>query len=293
MTGVLGQGLKGIVVADGEGAVRKFYAAESEGLEEEAQLTFLGQLQDQGFNIGCAIPRLLEVVGSGNWQIEGGTYVYCNRMERIPGTCARLAAPGYTEQQTELLGRDLGAIGFSMHALSRAYVAQWKRTFTNEDRLLTHILEDKAAQVIREEPDPSVRSRVRDAARYLEEQCPPVASENTLSHLDFTLSNTQASPEGRVNGIVDWATFGLTNPSLSLYQLAHRRVWPYVKRQYEQAGGSIREDIVFAAAAIHLAWSPIICEQLGFPLGEDETRPCFEAMHAQFEAHASTRDRTA
>jgi hypothetical protein len=286
MIEVLGQGHRGVVVADAASAVKKFYVSEAEGVEEQEQLTFLGSLQNQGFDIGCTIPRLLEIVGKGMWEVDDQAYVYCNRMELIPGTSARWAAPGFTEQQGEALGKDLGTIAFTLHALSKAYVEQWKRAFGEDDRLLAHLLEDKAAYVIREEADQSVNAQVKNAVEYLENQRDSLASENTLSHLDLTLSNTQVGDTGHVNGLVDWGSFGLTNPSLSLYQLADRPVWPHVKRQYEHMGGSIREDITYAAAAINLAWAPIFCSQFGLPLEKEYTREHFGAMYAQFEARA-------
>ena len=282
---ILGQGVGGVVVADSANVVKKFYFFQSDGVSEQQQLTFLGSLQDQGFDIGCTIPRLLEVVGEGKWKVDDKTYAYCNRMERVPGTCARLAVPTFTEREIEILGKDLGTAAFNLHTLSKAYMEQWQRTFGEGDRLLAHILGDKAAQVMREEPDQSVRTRIKDAAAYLENQCRSQASENTLCHVDFSLSNTQASDTGHVNGLVDWGGFGITNPSLSLYQMAARSVWPHLKRQYKQMGGSIREDIVYAAASIHLAWAPIICKQLNLPLEPEETRDRLEVMYAQFEAH--------
>ncbi|HEY5442570.1 MAG TPA: phosphotransferase, partial [Candidatus Saccharimonadales bacterium] len=281
---ILGKGHGGVVVADSAGAVKKFYLSRAYGQSEEQHLTFLGGLQDQGFSIGCTIPRFLEAVGKGTWEIDGKTYVYCNRMERIPGVSAQLAIPDFNERQIKSLGKDLGNIIFALHAQSKTYTAQWKNTFGQEDKLLAHILKDKAGQVMREGPDKSVNARVKKAASYLQSQCESIASENTLSHLDYSLSNTQASHTGHVNGLVDWGDFGLTHPALSLYQLASRPVWPHVKRQYEQLGGLIREDITYAAAAINLAWVPIICAQLGLPLEPEETQESFEAMYARFEA---------
>ena len=283
---VLGQGHGGVVIADSASVVKKFYLAQVNGVSEQQQLTFLGSLQDQGFDIGCTIPKLLEIVGKGNWKIGGKAYVYCNRMERVRGVSARLAILDFNERQTKKLGEDLGNIIFALHTLSKAYAEQWKSAFGGEDKLLVHILEDKAAYVIRQGSDQHVSARVKDTASYLEKQRESLASENTLSHLDLTLSNTQVSDTGHVNGLVDWGDFGLTNPSLSLYQLADRPVWPHVKLQYEHMGGSIREDITYAAAAINLAWAPIFCSQLGLPLEEEYTREYFEAMYAQFEAHA-------
>src|ERR1700689_2168255 len=98
---VLGEGHGGIVVADSAGAVKKFYLAQVNGVNEQQQLTFLGSLQNRGFDIGCTIPKLLEIVGEGSWEIDGKTYVYCNRMERVPGASARSAILDFDERQTK------------------------------------------------------------------------------------------------------------------------------------------------------------------------------------------------
>ncbi len=283
---IIGEGHGGIVVADSAGAVKKFYLVEANGINEQQQLSFLGSLKGEGLSIGCTIPKLLEVVGAGNWKIDGKAYVYCNRMERVPGTSARAAILDFDERQTKRLGEDLGKIIFALHTRSKTYVRRWQSTFGDKDKLLAHILGDKAGLVMREEPDRGVNARVKKAASYLEDKLLKSASANTLSHADFTLSNTQVDGTGHVHGLVDWGDFTVTNPSLSLYQLADRPVWPHVKRQYEQLGGSIREDIAYAASAINLAWAPIFCKRIGAPLEEEYTQEYFEAMYAQFETHA-------
>lgn len=283
---ILGKGHTGVVVADTPGAAKKFYTSKAEGLQEQEQLTFLGGLQDQGFDIGCTIPKLLEVIGEGKWEVDNKLYSFCSRIERIPGTSARWTAPTFTKQQIEILGDDLGSIAFTLHTLSKPYIEHWKNAFGHEDKLLAHLLEDKAGYVMLQTSDQSIKARVKEAADYLESRRESLVRENTLSHLDLTLSNTQVSNTGRVNGLVDWGSFGLTNPSLSLYQLADRPVWSRVKRRYKSMGGSIREDITYAASSIHLAWAPIYCKQRDLPLEKEYTQEYFEAMHAQFEARA-------
>jgi hypothetical protein len=282
---ILGQGLGGVVVADTPETVRKFYLAEKDGRSERDHLSYLNGLQQQGFDIQCVIPKLLKVIGEGKWEVEGKTYTYCNRMERVPGVSARQTLAAFTEDATQCLGKNLGITAFAMHRLPATYVEQWKRKFGAEDVLLTHVLEDKAKPVLSEGSDSSVIRRVTDAAHYLKRECSPLAQESTLSHLDFSLANAQVDPDGRLYGIVDWGSFGLTNPSLSLYSLAYRAVWPHVRDQYTQLGGAVREDIAYAAAAIHLAWAPIVSRQRNFPLDADETPENFEAMWAQYENH--------
>jgi hypothetical protein len=76
------------------------------------------------------------------------------------------------------------------------------------------------------------------------------------------------------------------HPTLSLYQLAtHPSLWRHIKKQYEKLGGKIMEDILYAAATIHLAWAPLICQELGLELDDDETREGLEKMYACFSTH--------
>jgi hypothetical protein len=98
---ILGRGLGGVVVADAPEAVRKFYLAERDGRSEQEHLSYLNELQQQGFDIQCVIPKLLEVIGKGEWEVEGKTYTYCNRMERVSGVSARQTLSAFTEVAAE------------------------------------------------------------------------------------------------------------------------------------------------------------------------------------------------
>lgn len=279
---ILGQGHKGIAIADGEKAVKKFYLIKEHGEREQAHLVLLADLQRMGFNIGCVIPELLEAVGEGSWQLAGKTYTYCNRLERIPGTAAHLAIPDLSKQELETLGISLGNVLFAMHTHSKDYEEQWKPALGREDQLLAHILEEKAAQVMRDGFDQEAKAWTREAAAYLENQHEAMSKEQVLSHHDLSLPNILVGVAGQVEGLVDWFGLGPTSASLSLYQLSPSPLWPYVKQQYEERGGTINEDIVYAAATIHLAWAPIICRQLGIPLDEDQTRRQLEAIRLKF-----------
>lgn len=280
---ILGKGHKGIVVADTASTVQKFYASRTEAEAEQANLTFLELIQEQGFDIGCIIPKFVAELGEGHWDIDGNQYYYSNCMQRISGVCGRTVVNDLTDRQIASLGRQLGSVSAAIHTRSNAFVGQWKDQRGDNDELLTHIIEDKAGQVQREEPDESIAQRVSVAANYLQEVCASLTKEKTLSHLDFTLDNTQVDEGPRIVGIVDWGSFGLTHPSLSLYQLSTNSVWPHVKSQYEQLAGPLREDIIYAASVIHTAWAPIICEQLGLPIEPHEARDQFEAVNARFE----------
>lgn len=281
---VLGQGLAGLVVADTPETVKKFYIGADKGRAEQDYLTYLGSIKKQGFSIDCPIPALAEAVGEGNWEINGKNYDYCNRIERLAGTSGRRILPNFTEQATERLGTAVGSTAYAMHTNSMPYIEEWTHKSGNTDGLLEHILNDKAGSVISEGSNSEVIRLVKDAANYLQEQCSSLASTNILCHLDFSLANIQTDASGKLYGLVDWVYFGLTNPSLSLYQLAYREIWPYAQQQYEQLGGSLREDIIYAAAAIHLAWAPVISKQLNFPLDADETHEKFKVLWENFEA---------
>ena len=282
---ILGQGLAGLVIADTPNTVKKFYIGADKGRTEQEYLTYLGNLQERGFTIECPIPALIETIGEGEWDINGKTYDYCNRIERLAGTSGRRILSDFTKQATERLGTAIGSTAFAMHTNSKPYIEEWIHKAGDADNLLGHILNDKAASVISEGSDSDVVRRVREAADYLEGQCSSLTSTNTLCHLDFSLANIQTDSSGKLYGLVDWVYFGLTNPSLSLYQLAYREIWPHVQRQYEQLGGTLREDIIYAAAAIHLAWAPIISKRLNFGLDVEETHEKFEVLWGEFEAH--------
>ena len=281
---VLGQGLAGLVVADTPSTVKKFYIGADKGRAERDYLTYLGNIKERGFTIECPIPALVEAIGEGEWEINDNTYDYCNRIERLAGTSGRRILSNFTKQATEHLGTAVGSTAFAMHINSKPYIEEWTRKSGHTDKLLGHILNDKAAAVISEGSNSDVVGQVRDAANYLKEQCSSLTPTNTLCHLDFSLANIQTDVSGKLYGLVDWVYFGPTNPSLSLYQLAYREIWPHVQRQYEQLGGTLRIDIIYAAAAIHLAWAPIISKRLNFPLDVDETHEKFKVLWADFEA---------
>ena len=280
---ILGQGFNGVVVADTPESVKKFYLSKQEWEQEKTRLRFLAEIQRQGFSIGCTIPKLIESIDKGTWDVNGKTYSYCNKMEFIPGV---VAGSGFQDKNLETLGSNLGTVLFCMHSRSKPYIPRWKAGFGGKDELLIHIFKDKAAQVLREGTDAAAKSQVNEAMGYLEERKDLLASERTLSHLDLNLNNILITKSNTVEGLVDWGGFGLTHPSLSLYQLATKpALWSRIRKQYEKSGGVIRCDIVYAAATIHLAWVPVIWKELQFELDEDETQERLQEIYRSFVAH--------
>jgi len=280
---VLGQGLGGVVVADTLTSVRKFYVSEQWWENEKTHLRFLAEIQRQGFSIGCTIPKLIESADNRTWEVNGKTYHYCNTMELIPGVTAWSE---FTGKNLETLGTNIGTILFRMHTGSKSYIPQWRAGFSDEDKLLTHIFNDKAAQVLRKGTDHAAKRQVEDAVKYLEERKDILASERTLSHMDLNLNNILVTQDNAINGLVDWGDFGLTHSSLSLYQLATKPpLWAHIKKQYEKSGGVIRDDIVYAAATIHLAWVPVIWKERHFELDEDETYKRLQEIYQLFVAN--------
>jgi hypothetical protein len=281
-TNILGQGHGGVVVADTPTSVKKFYASRQWWKNEKTHLKFLAEIQGQGFSIDCTIPKLIESADKGAWKIDGKTYHYCSTMELIPGVTAWSE---YTGKDLETLGIHIGTILLSMHTRSQSYIPQWKAEFGGKDKLLTHIFKDKAAQVLRKGADVTAKNQVKEAVKYLEERKDLLTSERTLSHLDLNLNNILVTTANDIEGLVDWGDFGLTHPSLSLYQLATKpSLWLYIKKQYEKSGGIIRDDIVYAAATIHLAWVPVIWKERHFELDEDETHERLQEIYQAFIA---------
>lgn len=279
---ILGQGHHGVVIIGEPGTVEKFYSTEAEWEKEKNSLAFLAGIQNSGLGATYIIPRLIRSL-EGTWDINGKSYSFCNIMQRIPGLPAN---GGISKQNLESFGEALGELLFGLHSQARSFIDQYKKSVKSEDTLLRHIVDDNAGKVkkvVTEENDKQVKQWVDDAARYLERRLPQLIEEQTLSHLDLNLSNILINKEGSINGLVDWGGFGLTHSSLSLYQLAtNPNLWVHIKKQYEASGGIIREDIVYAASTIHLAWAPLICKELGQALGEYETRTRLNEVYANF-----------
>ncbi len=280
---VLGQGHSGVVVLHTKDSVKKYYKAERSWQEEKDFLTFLADIQKQGFTIGCTIPKLLDS-SEGSWKVEGKTYRHCNTMGFVPGVQSNA---NFTDEQLEILGTHIGSILYAMHHGSEPYVEQYADQFGDKDELVAHIFDDNAAKVIkvlREETDKDVLGKVKEVLAYLQSKKNLLLADRTLTHTDLNQPNILVNEDSHVQGLVDWGSFGYTNPSLTMYQLATKpKLWPHIKEQYKKLGGEIMEDIVFAAATIHLAWSPIICAELDLPLPKDRTREVFEQMYKNFQ----------
>jgi hypothetical protein len=190
------------------------------------------------------------------------------------------------DEQCITLGTHLGALLFAMHNTSQLYIEQYLTQAGDKDNLLRHILDDNAAHVMRvlsKEPNIGTLAKAQEALAYLQGKRTLLNRQRTLTHTDLNLSNILIDKAGRVQGLVDWGSFGFSNPSLAMYQLATRpRLWVHIKRKYEALGGLILDDILYAAATIHLAWAPIICKELGLPLAKDDDQEMLERMYANF-----------
>ncbi len=281
---VLGQGHHGVVIAGKPGTVEKFYNTTVEWEKEKAKLTFLAHLQKSGFTVNYIIPELINSA-TGTWKINGRSYNFCNVMQHISGTPA---GDGVNQQNLESFGRALGILLAEMHQQTKAFTLQYKKDTGAEDMLLHHIVDENAGKIKKietEENDRQVRQWVDEAADYLQKELPQRTAEMTLSHQDLNLWNILIDGKGSVNGLVDWGDFGITHPSLSLYQLAtNPTLWAHIKKHYQAAGGVILEDIIYAASTIHLAWAPLICKELGQALDEHETRTRLNEVYTLFTA---------
>jgi len=94
---------------------------------------------------------------------------------------------------------------------SKTLVEEYADLFTAEDKLVAHILDEKARKVLNEESDDGMRILVEEAASYLRSRYPLVASERRLSHTDLNPTNILCNEGGEVEGLVDWGSFGLTH----------------------------------------------------------------------------------
>lgn len=281
---IVGRGLQSIVTIhnDDPALVNKFYLTEEEWSKEKANLQFVAGIQKQGLKLDCKVPNI-STSEQGKWQIGGKEYRYLTAMERIVG---KRADSDFDPETLKIFGTHLGVVLFSMHRGTKKYSKQWTSEFGEQDELLTHLFEDKAAKVLKEEKNQKIKLSVKEASAYLKGKESMLLSNRTLSHLDLNLTNIIINNDNQVEGLVDWVSFGFTNPSLSMYQLATKtHIWKYVEGQYAAMGEEIMNDVVYAAATIHLAWAPIICKELDFPLPEDETREKFEEMYENFNRY--------
>jgi aminoglycoside phosphotransferase len=281
---IIGRGMCGVVVGDTETSVKKFYKVKEDWEKEKTRLAFLTSMKEQGFDIDCTIPKLISASAGGEWSVNGKTYNYCAKMELIPGVRADVK---FNREELEKLGTSLGTALFIMHSTSGPFVSQWINSFGSDDELFDQILKEKATKVLAEETDKRVLSWVAEVKGYLEDQEAQLMNQRCLSHIDLNLPNIIVNNDDHsIEGLVDWGAFGLTSSSMSMYQLVGKSdLWTHVKKQYMKLGGTIREDILCAAATIHLAWAPIICKEVGMDIPKDDTPKKLEDMYACFAAH--------
>jgi Ser/Thr protein kinase RdoA (MazF antagonist) len=276
---ILAQRPNSLVIINDSDAIEKFYRQKRHWEQEAANLRFLADAQEHGLTIGCPIPKLIasDTMGSSTSHAE---HPYRNTMQRLHGTQAD-QRPASTEAAW---ATNLATVIFNMHTALQPYIADWTRKFGEQDALLKHILEDKAASILEQTSDAHIRRGVEQAAKYLKQHMPRYASQRTLSYQDLNLSNILVDERNHITGIVDWVTFGLTHPGLTLYQLAARpHIWEPFQKQYINLGGTIQDDILYAAALIHVAWSITIWAPLvagtEHELDVDETLQRFHSIY--------------
>src|ERR1700722_11147204 len=146
---ILGRRPNSIVIARTLNSVEKFYKSKGDWEQERSHLSFLANIKSQGFNIGCAIPKLITTQASSELRVDNDTYTFSNTMERLHGVPADQE---FAKKNTKTWGTNLANVVFNLHTRSQSYVTDWITRFGEEDTLLSHILEDKAAQVLRQDP---------------------------------------------------------------------------------------------------------------------------------------------
>jgi Ser/Thr protein kinase RdoA (MazF antagonist) len=277
---ILGKGHYSIVIAENDLVVKKFYSSAEELSEERDHLCFLHDLEKQGICFDFKIPLFLGEE-KGDFKIDKVNYQYVSRMERLRGASLGFLLDG--GQDLTATENNLGHAVFQLHHQLRPFVGQWQKEFGNSDSLLNHILNDKAEKVIIEERDQDILKAVKEAAEYLLNNKSLIEKEHTISHTDLNPNNILVGMGGKIEGLVDCGSFGLTHPSISLYQLATiPQFWPKVRNSYEKSGGILRQDLLYAASTIHLAWAPLKLKELGIPLSAGEDRKGFDTVYALF-----------
>ncbi len=281
---VLGIGFVGVVVAVDDDFVDKFYGRRSDWEREHDHLNFLNDIAQQGFDVGCRIPKVTSSDSGKSWKVNGKTYRYRSRMERVPGVTADA---GCDSSNVASVGKNLGTVLFALHTKFQKFIPRWTRDFDKSDKLFTHIVHEKADKVLNQETDQTVKRFVTEAVTFLQPRKQSLKADYTLSHYDLNLNNILIDPQtGTVNGLVDWPGLGPTHPSLSLYQLPERQdIWQYAWARYLKLGGSIAEDILYAAAVIHWAWAPWGLREVGWKFDESEMEKNLRKSVQLFEKH--------
>ena len=221
------------------------------------------------------------------WRDEIDNLTYWTEMELIPGKTAHELVIRTNTGDPALIGRSIGTVLFKMHHAPELIADEYDRLMTkNSDRLLRHILSDKVAKIIHVDKDPARLSVVQEAADYLSFHAQTIAQQAVLSHQDLNMQNIIMNDDQAVEGLVDWSSFGTTHPSLALYQLAKEEIWPYLEMRYEELGGSIHRDIVYAAATIHLAWARAYWLEAGDQAASNKSGAKLKTYYNLFKSHA-------
>lgn len=282
---ILSQRPRSVVIAQSDKYVEKLYTLETQWRQEASNLSFLREIQGKGFSMGCNIPELVSS-SEEDRTIGDKTYKYCNVMQRLYGTPS---GEILDDEDIKVWSNNLAEVIFTLHYQSKQYVDIWVAKFGKEDNLLEHILQDKAARTLDSNINGSLKPMISQAAKYLEVNVSSHAECNTLSHQDINRSNILIDKNNKVDGLVDWVDFGLTNPTLSLYQLVVRpTVWKSFESRYTELGGVIDYGVLYAAAVLHLAWAlevwyPSIAHGLNMKKDSDETYEMLEEMIACFK----------
>ncbi len=279
---IIAKGFHGIVLKKSATIVRKYHTSEQQWRDEIDNLTYLANISN--LDIGCTIPKLYDS-GSAVEVIDGTSYSYWTEMELIPGKTAHELVIRANTGDPILIGRSIGTVLFKMHNASKLIADDDRLITKNSDRLLRHILSDKVAKIIHVDKDPVRLSIVQEAADYLSLHAQTIAQQAVLSHQDLNMQNIIMNDDQTVEGLVDWSSFGKTHPSLALYQLAKEEIWPYLEMRYEELGGSIHRDIMYAATTIHLAWARAYWLEAGDQAASNESGAKLETYYDLFKSH--------
>lgn len=280
---IIGKGLHGIALKKSGTIVRKYHTVEQEWRDEIDNLTRLANIQN--LDIGCTIPKLYDS-GSAVKVIDGTSYSYWTEMELIPGETANELVIRTDTGDPALIGRSIGTVLFKIHHVPKSVVDNYDQLKKQDpEHLLRHILNDKIAKIIQVDKDPVRLSMVNEAADYLSHHAQTIAQQAVLSHRDLNMQNIMINDNQMVEGLVDWSSFGKAHPSLVLYQLAREEVWPYLEMRYEELGGSIQRDIMYAATTIHLAWSRAYWLEKGNLATSNKSEAKIKTYYDLFKSH--------
>jgi len=276
---IIGKGHHSIVVAWDQNTIIKYYDIESEAINEESNLLFLESLLQKGLDLTFKIPKYFSKE-EVDFNYDGISYSYKACMERIQGdNLSKIIA--WEQCDLNGMGIKLARASYEMISKLSFFWEDWSNINGQADELFIHIIDDKAEKVLQEEENQTIFIIVKEAMEYLLQKEICFKDTRTLSHIDMNFGNIIINDKLEVEWFVDWGSFWYTYPALVFYQMVtHKNLWASFENEFKKLWGDLEKDILYAAAIIHNAWSPLKLQEMWLPYDRDayhqNTQYCYE-----------------